>query len=300
MEKLRKGQRIKHTGRPDWGLGQMMEDENANDIRVFFPNKGELHMASAARDKLQLVIGVEPPLNIPAKTTPKKPGVKHMPMITLDMAREGFLKKFPGGFYGKRLLDEERDYKEGLARVAQQLLAKDVLLTLIEAGNYQQVFENARVFIFYKKKKVENNLPSLFEKYAFRDGLKKLDDPKVFAHSLFEYLHGDGDLEPRFTRFAQVLAQMEADKWPIITTFRFFLFPATDVYIKPNNLQRAAKASRFETNYRPQLNWATYHFTMKFYQDLFDNLISTGISELKPRDMIDVQSFIWCIDPKSY
>jgi hypothetical protein len=27
---------------------------------------------------------------------------------------------------------------------------------------------------------------------------------------------------------------------------------------------------------------------------------TTSTAELKPRDMIDVQSFIWCIDPNSY
>lgn len=302
MDKLKKGQRVTHSSQPNWGLGQMLEDQNANEIRVFFPNKGELLMESAARGKLQLVIGCEPPLVIPAKitakVTPKKPGAKHTPLVTIDMAKEQFLKQFPGGFYDKKLLDRERDYKDELSRVAERLLAKDVLLALMEAENYQQVFENANELVSYKKKKVENNLPSLFEKMAFKAGFKKLDDPKAFAVSLFEYLHGEGDLEPRFNRFAQVLGQMGADKWPIITTFRFFLFPATDVYIKPRNLQRAADASRFEVNYRPQLNWLTYDFVMKFYQILFDSLVKDK-PELKPRDMIDVQSFIWCIDPNS-
>ncbi len=298
MEKLKKGERVKHTSRPDWGLGQLLEDENASQIRVFFPNKGNINLEIAARDKLQLVIGAEP-LDIPPEE--KYPGKKdpEKPMVTIDMAKERFLEKFPGGFYGKRLLDEERDYKDELARVAQQLLAKDVLLSLIETENYQQVCEQANKLVSYSKKKVPNNLPSFHEKIDFKAGFKKLNDPKAFAHSLFEYLHGDGDLELRFNRFAQVLGQMEAAKWPIITTFRFFLFPATDVFIKPRNLQRAADASRFEINYRPQLNWLTYHSVMKFYQYLFDNL-ADDTADLKPRNMIDVQSFIWCIDPHSY
>lgn len=299
MEKLKAGQRVTHTGRPDWGLGQLLEDENTNEIRVFFPNKGELLLQSAARGKLQLVNGDEPPLVIPPKITPKKPGAKHMPLVTIDMAKEKFLKQFPGGFYDKKLLALERDYKDELNHVAQRLLAKDVLLALMDAENYQQVFENANELVSYKKKKVENNLPSPFEKMAFKGGFKKLNDPKAFAVSLFEYLHGEGDLEPRFNRFAQVLGQMGADKWPIITTFRFFLFPATDVYIKPRNLQRAADASRFEINYRPQPNWLTHRSATRFYQHLFDNL-AESTAELKPRDMIDVQSFIWCIDPNSY
>jgi len=295
VEKLKQGQRVNHASRPNWGLGQLLEDQNASEIRVFFPNKGEVNFGIAARDKLQLVIGAEPPLVIPPKMPLKKSGVVQKPMVTIDMAKEHFLKQFPGGFYGKRFLDEERDYKDELARVAQQLLSKDVLLPLMVAENYQQVFELANKLVQYQKKDCKNNLPSPFEKVAFRDGFKKLNNPKAFARSLFEYLHGDGDLEQRFTCFAQVLVQMEAAKWPIITTFRFFLFPATDVSIKPVNLKRAAELSRFEINYKPQLNWLTYHSVLKFCQYITENSV-----DLKPRDMIDVQSFIWCIDPHSY
>ncbi len=298
MEKLKKGHRVNHTSRPNWGLGQLLEDENANEIQVFFPNKGRITLAIAARDKLQLVVGaglIDPP----PEPLSKDPGGTLTPMVTIDMAKERFLKLFPGGFYGKRLLEQESNYKDELARVAQQLLGKDVLLPLMDAKNYQQVFEHANALIKYRSKITSNNLPSVFEKLAFRDGLKKLDNPQIFAHNFYEYLHGDGDLEPRFSRFTQVLEQMEADKWPIITTFRFFLFPSTDVYIKPLNLKRAAAASRVEINYRPQLNWLTYHSVTKFYQYLFDDL-ANSTAELKPRDMIDVQSFIWCIDPNSY
>lgn len=60
----------------------------------------------------------------------------------------------------------------------------------------------------------------------------------------------------------------------------------------PLNLQRTAELSCFEINYRPQLNWLTYYQVMLFYKHLADN-----IADLKPRDMIDVQSFILCIDP---
>ncbi|MBV5298494.1 MAG: DUF3553 domain-containing protein [Rhodoferax sp.] len=248
MEKLKKGQRVKHTSRPEWGLGQLREDENANEIRVFFPNKGELTLQTADRGKLELVIGAEPLPVIPPNVPTKKTGKKQMPMVTFDMAKELFLKQYLGGFYGKRLLDEERDYKVELARVAQQLLAKDVLLALINAENYQQICDNANTLVCYKKKKVPNNLPSFREQIGFTAGFKKLNDPKTFAHSLFEYLHGDANLELRFNRFALVLEQMEAAKWPIITTFRFFLFPATDVFIKPKTLKYRPPRQKFKIN----------------------------------------------------
>ncbi len=41
MEKLKKGQRVKHISRENWGLGQLLEDENASGILVFFVDKQE-------------------------------------------------------------------------------------------------------------------------------------------------------------------------------------------------------------------------------------------------------------------
>jgi hypothetical protein len=292
MEKLKKGQRVQHTGESkNLGLGQLLEDENASEIRVFFVNRGVVNLGISARSTLQVVTGAEAHSDLLDNLVTA--GDK--PMVTLDMAKRRFQKLFLGGFYGKRLLEEERNYKEELARVAQQLLAKDVLLPLMEAANYQQVCIQAKKLVSHSK----NIQPSPFEKMAFTDGLKKLTDAQPFARSLFDFLHGDGDLEPRFNRFAQVLEQMDADKWPIITVFRFFLFPATDVCIKPEHLKNAAELCHFELNYRPRLNWLTYHSVTKFYQYLFDDL-ADSTAELKPRDMIDVQSFIWCIDPESY
>ena len=293
MEKLKKGQRVIHTSRPNWGLGQLLEDENASEIRVFFEasSEGVVRLGATARDKLRVVTGAEAHSTL-LDNLDVVGGKKR---VTLDSAKQRFQKLFIGGFYGKRLLEEERNYKDELASVAQQLLAKDVLLPLMEAGNYQQVCIQAKKLISHSK----NIQPSHFERMAFNDGLKDLPDVQLFARSLFDFLHGDGDLEPRFDRFAQVLEQMDADKWPIITVFRFFLFPATDVCIKPEHLKNAAELCHFELNYKPRLNWLTYHSVTKFYQYLFNDL-AASTAELKPRDMIDVQSFIWCIDPESY
>ena len=298
MEKLKKGQRVIHTSRPNWGLGQLLEDENGGGIRLFFVDKNDHNMDSgvvnlgvAARDKLRVVTGAEAHSPWLDNLDPVDPEIR----VPMAVSKKRFEEQFVGGFYGKRFHDEERDYKDELVGIAHQLLAKDVLMPLMRAENYRQVCDQAKKLVSHSK----NIQPSPFEKMAFADGLKKLTDAQPFARSLFDFLHGDGDLEPRFNRFAQVLEQMDADKWPIITTFRFFLFPVTDVFIKPLNLQSAAGASRLGINYRPRLNWLTYHSVVKFYQILFTDLAASN-AELKPRDMIDVQSFIWCIDPNSY
>jgi hypothetical protein len=287
MTTLKKGMRVKHLSKPEWGLGQLLEDESSQEIRVFFVNKGTVNLQQTARDKLQLVTGEDATsLHLDHMILPG--GGSSRPMLNLKQAKESFLERFPGGFYGQRLTDAERHYKGELMRIGHALLGQQVLLDAIDAGDYQRVFLNANRLLSHQ----HNNLPSPYEKMAFRDGLQKLNDPKRFAVALLDYLHGVGALQSRFEAFASVLTDMEADKWPVITNFRFFLNPQTDVYIKPTNLQHAAELCQFEINYKPQINWLTYHSVMAFYQYL-----TAAIADLKPRDMVDVQSFIWCIDP---
>lgn len=276
-----------HTSRPEWGLGQLLEDESASGFRLFFVNKDLVTLAIFARDKLNVVTGTAAESKHLDNMALPLAG-QSKPMIAFPAAKEHFLERYPGGFYGEKFNATERDYKCELAVVAHELLSKEVLLPLIEAESYQQICENAGKLISHRL----NNLPASYEKMAFKDGFKKLNDPKLFALSLFEFLHGSVDLEIRFNGFSSVLRKMEADKWPIITNFRFFLFSTKDVFIKPTNLQHAAEVSRFMINYKPELNWLTYLRVMDFYKTLFDRM-----QELNPRDMIDVQSFIWCIDP---
>ena len=57
MEILKNGQRIKHTTQPEWGLGQLLADENATQIPLFFVNHGLVNFSAQARHKLELVVG---------------------------------------------------------------------------------------------------------------------------------------------------------------------------------------------------------------------------------------------------
>jgi hypothetical protein len=64
------------------------------------------------------------------------------------------------------------------------------------------------------------------------------------------------------------------------------------VFLKPTVTQNAAEISGFAINYRPDLNWLTYASVLTFA-----NYLKAELVGLLPRDMIDVQSFMWCIAP---
>jgi len=69
--------------------------------------------------------------------------------------------------------------------------------------------------------------------------------------------------------------------------------------MKPSVTQSAADAFAFELNYSTEINWNSYEKLMRFSQYVSDELSKSG-DALKPRDMIDVQSFIWSSAPGKY
>ncbi len=65
--------------------------------------------------------------------------------------------------------------------------------------------------------------------------------------------------------------------------------------MKPQVTKQAAERFAFELRYSPEPNWETYSRLLALGTLLMDEL-----KDLKPRDFIDVQSFIWCIGNASY
>ena len=119
----------------------------------------------------------------------------------------------------------------------------------------------------------------------------------LFA-ALVDLLYGAADkYERRFSRFANVLEEIDAAKWTTATYFPYLVFPKKHMFLKPTVTQKAAELCGFEISYKPVLNWKTYERVLAFSKWLFDELKARG---LKPRDMIDLQSFIWCIGPGKY
>ena len=291
MSSFLKGQRVRHIKRTDWGVGQLLENENGEWIKVFFDNAGEKSIGAAYRDQLSTVTGTEAHSALLDNMYLPNGEVVARPMVTFAQAKERFLEKFPGGFYGERLQQHERTYKESLLQRWTELLGREATQELLRAEDYGQICDRAARFIRHQ----DLFFPSPFEKMAFANGMKVLADQRAFASALCDWMNPELPVERRLDPFAQVLTGMDCDKWPILTSFAFFSSPTTEVMIKPVNLQYAAELCRFEINYRPALNSLTYESVVRFYRYLWDKLV-----DLKPRDMIDVQSFIWCIDPSTY
>lgn len=113
------------------------------------------------------------------------------------------------------------------------------------------------------------------------------------AEGLYQLLHGDGALERRFERWVEVVAglprkQTRVLTWPLLTVFGFIADPKTHMFLKPNVTRTAAAAYGFDFRYRSKPSWETYASLLEFARR-----VRRDVRDLRPRDMIDLQSFIW-------
>jgi hypothetical protein len=286
----KKGDRIKHPKMAAWGTGLILEDSNAGIVRAFFVGAGEKKL-SLQYVKPIIVTGEEakhPLLNKMEKAAENpntKPGKYKYQSLSESISF--FLKQYQDGFYGKAFLESERDYKIKAHTLARELLNKDKFDKLIDFGQYDVAANYA------KKIADKTNLIFPNEKMSLKDGLISVDNQKIFSVTLRDLLYGDQDLKTRFESFAAVLEEIKASKWTIASYYLFIFFPEKYMFVKPTVTQNTAEICGFEINYKSQLNWLTYKSVLDFSNYLFQE-----ISVLKPRDMIDVQSFMWCISPE--
>jgi hypothetical protein len=132
-----------------------------------------------------------------------------------------------------------------------------------------------------------------FEKMALRDAVKSDGGACRFAEGLFEYLHGEGDLQLRFEAWVDAVAglprkQTRVLTWPLVTVFGFIAQPKQHMFMKPNTMRAAAQAYGFDLDYRSRPNWHTYDKLLELAAR-----VRVDQRELGPRDMIDIQSFLW-------
>ena len=277
---MKKDDRVRNEGAPDWGLGRILEDPASGNVRIFFSNVGTKTVSLIAN--LVLVKGEEATNSVLDNLKIASSG-RESSYKTLTMLKQQFLNHFPEGFHGKKYKLDERDYKVEAHELAKKLLRRELFETALRSKDFGELRENAR------KVMRATNLVFRNEKMNFSDGLKTLPFQKQFITPLYDLLYGDCGLERRFTAFCAALAEIGSAKWTVATYFPFIMYPDEYMFMKPEVTSKAADICAFELNYKPELNWLTYDKLL-----IFSQYLKKELSDLKPRDMIDVQSFIWC------
>jgi hypothetical protein len=135
---------------------------------------------------------------------------------------------------------------------------------------------------------------------AIRDALKSERGARAFAEGLYALLHGPGTRQTKFSRWCEVVAglprkQSRVLTWPLATVFGFIAQPDTHVFLKPTVTRLAAREYGFDFLYRSGPSWETYASLLAFADE-----IGRDLPDLRPRDFIDIQSFIWVLGSDEY
>ena len=209
-------------------------------------------------------------------------------------SRRKFLYYFPGGFDDETYIDWERNYKWKAHQQWEELLNRNELRQLLKQKEYSEIAARAiRI-------ESRTNLLFSFEKMALRDAIKSPAGARLFSNGLYDFLHGSRSVNERFAAWVEMIAllprkQTRVLTWPVVTVFGFIAQPQVHIFLKPNVTRIAARKFGFDFHYKSRPSWETYSEFLQFGQ-----MVREEVTDLRPRDMIDIQSFIWVLGSDEY
>jgi hypothetical protein len=201
--------------------------------------------------------------------------------------RRKFLRFFPAAFRDETYLDWERNYKWRAHEQWMEALNRAEHRRLLDEERFADVAARAVAI------ESRTNLLFSFEKMALRDAVKTAAGARAFALGLYDLLYEPGQIATKFERWRDVVAELPRRQtrvltWPVLTVFPFIAQPDEHFFLKPNVTRLAAREYGFELQYQSRPTWATYSSVLRFAET-----VRRDLRDLRPRDMIDIQSFIW-------
>src|ERR1044072_6299961 len=135
---------------------------------------------------------------------------------------------------------------------------------------------------------------------ALRDAVRSHEGARLFSQGLYDFLHGSLSVNERFAGWVETIAllprkQTRVLTWPMATVFVFIAQPQMHMFLKPIVTRIAARKFGFDSHYKTRPSWETYSEFLQFGQ-----MVRSEVTDLRPRDMIDIQSFIWVLGSDEY
>lgn len=292
-QEFRVGMLVVHPNRPEWGPGKVVRTalDKVHVVWRDLPDRAAKVIVTSviplgvAADQHDPVLNNLPPLV-------EEDGNLVLPKerITFQQARQEFLARFPLGF-------EDPAYVGDMHRGERffKWAAHETFVETLGNGRFRQLLETDRESLIKAILRCERsvNLLALYEKAAFTDAMKEDEPAFRFLASLCKLLEADEINETAFAPYAEAVCNLPADRgrvasWPVATIIPFLAQPDRHLFLKPTVTEKAADALGFHLNYRSRPNWLTYSRLLEM-----GRIYREKLKPLKPRDMIDVQSFFW-------
>lgn len=294
------GMIVTHPKKPEWGPGKV-QAVKGNQLVVYFRDLREQKPGDAQKtlslDHVQLDIASnqsDPWLdNLP----PYEEGQGPPKAIRLTMAQgiEAFLGRFPAGFADQRYLNhpemQERQYKWKAHLRYVELLGDGQFERLLSHKQHHELV--TRVLAVES----QVNVLSVYEKVAFRDALKDRRAASDYLQTLSKLLKAGPSEEACSAHFDAVnnlpaeVGKSRVATWPVATIMPYLAQPDVFMFLKPDATKKCAERLNFNLCYDARPNWLTYSKLLAMCDVLMEYLKPHGA-----RDMIDLQSFIWCIE----
>lgn len=210
--------------------------------------------------------------------------------------RRKFLRFFREGFRDETYVSWEREYKVETHKRWEQVLSRGEFGRLLRQRAFAEIAARAvRV-----EQKSRYSMIFSFEKMALRDAVKSAQGARMFAEGLYRFLHGSGTVEARFERWVKVVSELPRKQtrvltWPLVTVFGFIAQPDVHMFLKPTVTRIAAREYGFDFRYHTRPSWETYQSLLEFAE-----VVRRDQRDLRPRDMIDIQSFLWVQGSEEY
>ena len=213
---------------------------------------------------------------------------------SVEKCKRKFLRFFPRGFNDPKYYAWERGYKESAHHQWDQALNQKTFRAMIKSGRHLEVGQIAA------RIESKTNLLFSFEKMAFRDAVKDPAGAELFAEGLYTLLYGRGSEATRFESWCETVGKLPRTKTrvlthPVVTVFPFIAAPERHIFLKPNVTRRAAQAYGFDFVYSSKPSWKVYSSLLSFVDQ-----ITADLKQMRPKDMIDIQSFIWVLGSDEY
>jgi hypothetical protein len=226
---------------------------------------------------------------------PKRARSVHPSLFTpAEQCRRRFLHFFPRGFRDSTYLAWERDYKAEAHLRWDAELSRSQFRALLHTRRFDEIAARAiRI-------ESRTNLLFSFEKMALRDAVRIDGGSRALSKGLYDFLHGRGSIETRFDRWCAIVGSLPRRQtrvltWPVVTVFGFIAQPDQHIFLKPNVTRVAAAQYGFDFHYRSRPNWDTYSELLELA-----SVVRRDLRDLAPRDMVDIQSFLWVQGSEEY
>ncbi len=294
-EKYIEGTLVELSPKPDFGLGKVLKISGGK-IYVFFRNQPNQEALIFKLDNNQLTTAAvqsDPVLNnLPPFIEQPNGNLKlsgKSKRWTLQQTIDAFYTKCPLGFSDPAYLKGERKDKWAAHERFVEILGEGQGQKLLAAGNISEVTHRVLAVV------AKANMFLSFESMAINDALKNQQAAHRFFTAFFAVLDSPGINKEVYQSFIDSVLDLpqEAGKskvatWPVVTLLPFIAQPDRHMFLKPSSTQSAAEALAFDLRYQSQPNWRTYEALLEM-----GKIYLNEVKHLRPRDFIDVQSFIW-------